>query len=60
MPYTNIFIKEELKISKQENYLVDSNTEIMKSLEKELQILKQELVTINKLTKLYTSKCLSP
>ena len=60
MPYTNIFIKEEVKISKQENYLVDSNTEIIKSLEKELEILKQELVTINKLTKLYTSKCLSP
>ena len=55
-----MFKKEEVKISKQENYLVDSNTEIIKSLEKELEILKQELVTINKLTKLYTSKCLSP
>ena len=60
MPYTNIFIKEELTISKQENYLVDSNTEIIKSLEKELEILKQELITINKLTELYTSKYLSP
>ena len=60
MPYTNIFIKEEVKISKQENYLVDSNTEIIKSLEKELEILKQELITINKLTELYTSKYLSP
>ena len=58
MPYTKIFIKEELKISKQENHLVNSNTEIIKSLEKELEILKQKLVNKNKLTELYTSKIL--
>ena len=58
MPYTKIFIKEELKISKQENDLVNSNTEIIKSLEKELEILKQKLVNKNKLTELYTSKIL--
>ena len=56
MPYTKIFIKEELKISKQENDLVNSNTEIIKSLEKELELLKQELVSKNKLIELYTSK----
>ena len=39
MPYTNIFIKEEVKISKQENYLVDSNTEIIKKKKKELEFL---------------------
>ena len=48
MPYTKIFIKEELKISKQENDLVNSNTEITKSLEKEHEFLKQELVNENK------------
>ena len=54
--YTKIFIKEELKFSKQENDLVNSNTEIIKSLEKELKFLKQELVNKNKLIELYTSK----
>ena len=49
MPYNKIFIKEELKFSKQENDLVNSNTEIIKSLEKELEFLKQELVNKNKL-----------
>ena len=58
MPYTKIFIKEELKISKQEYDLVNSNTEIIKSLEKELEILKQKLINKNKLTELYTSKIL--
>ena len=56
MPYIKIFIKEELKFNKQENDLVNSNTEIIKSLEKELEFLKQELVNKNKLTELYTSK----
>ena len=57
MPYIKIFIKEELKFSKQENDLVNSNTaEIIKSLEKELEFLKQELVNKNKLIELYTSK----
>ena len=56
MPYIKMFIKEELKFSKQENDLVDSNTEIIKSLEKELEFLKQELVNKNKLIELYTSK----
>ena len=51
-----IFIKEKLKFSKQENDLVNSNTEIIKSLEKELEFLKQELVNKNKLIELYTSK----
>ena len=36
MPYIKIFIKEELKFNKQENDLVNSNTEIIKSLEKKL------------------------
>ena len=40
MPYIKIFIKEELKFNKQENDLVNSNTEIIKSLEKELEFLK--------------------
>ena len=48
MSYIKIFIKEELKISKQENDLVNSNTEITKSLEKEHEFLKQELVNENK------------
>ena len=56
MPYIKILIKEELKFSKQENDLVNSNTEIIKSLEKELKFLKQELVNKNKLIELYTSK----
>ena len=56
MPYIKIFIKEELKFSKQENDLVNSNTEIIKSLEKELEFLKQELVNKIKLIELYTSK----
>ena len=55
-PYIRIFIKGELKFSKQENDLVNSNTEIIKSLEKELEFLKQELVNKNKLIELYTSK----
>ena len=49
MSYIKIFIKEELKVSKQENDLVNSNTEITKYLEKELELLKQELVNKNKL-----------
>ena len=56
MPYIKIFIKEELKFSKLENDLINSNTEIIKSLEKELEVLKQELVNKNKLIELYTSK----
>ena len=55
MPYIKIFIKE-LKFSKQENDLVNSNTEIIKSLQKEIEFLKQELVNKNKLIELYTSK----
>ena len=51
LPYIKIFIKEELKFSKQKNDLVNSNTEIIKSFEKELEFLKQ-----NKLIELYTSK----
>ena len=34
MPYINIFTKEELKFSKQENDLVNGNTEIINFLEK--------------------------
>ena len=56
MPHIKILIKEELKFSKEENDIVNSNTEIIKSLEKELEFLKQELVNKNKLTELYTSK----
>ena len=56
MPYIKIFTKEELKFSKQENDLVNSNAEIIKSLEKELGFLKQDLVNKNKLIELYTSK----
>ena len=40
MPYIKIFIKQELKFSKQENDLVNSNTEIIKSLEKGIRISK--------------------
>ena len=50
MPYIKIFIKEELKFSKQENDLVHSNTEIIKSLEKELEFLKQEYSVMVKIT----------
>ena len=56
MPYIKVLIKEELKSSKQENALVNSNTEIIKSSEKELEFLKQELVNKNKLIELYTTK----
>ena len=56
IPYIKVFIKEELKFNKQENDLVNSNTEIIKSLEKELEFLKQELVNKNKLIELYMSK----
>ena len=56
MPYIKIFIKEELKFSKQEKDLVNSNTKIIKSLKKELKFLKQELVNKNKLVELYMLK----
>ena len=56
MPYIKIFVKEELKFSKQENDLVNNNTEIIKPLEKELEFLKQEIVNKNKLIEMYTSK----
>ena len=56
MSYIKIFIKEELKISKQENDLVNSNTEITKSLEKEHEFLKQELANDIKHIEIYTSK----
>ena len=36
--------------------MVNSNTEIIKSLEKEMEFLKQELVNKNKFIELYTSK----
>ena len=54
MPYIKILIKEEIKFSKQENDIVISNKEIIKSLEKVLKFLKQELV--NKLIEMYVSK----
>ena len=54
MPYIKILIKEEIKFSKQENDIVNSNKEIIKSLEKVLKFLKQELV--NKLIEMYTLK----
>ena len=57
-PYVKIFVQEELKFSKQENDLVNSNTKIVKSLEKEPKFVKQELVNKNKLIELYTSKIL--
>ena len=44
MSYIKIFIKEEQKFSKQENDSVNSNTEIIKSLEKKLEFVKQELI----------------
>ena len=40
MAYIKILMKEELKFNKQKNDLVNSNTEIIKSLEKELEFLK--------------------
>ena len=55
MPYIKIFITEELKFSKQKNDLVNSNTEIIKSLERQLEFLKQ-LFNESKLIELYTSK----
>ena len=51
-----IFVKEELRLSKQENDLANSNTETIKSLEKELGFLKQDFVNKYKLMELYTSK----
>ena len=45
MPCNKIFIKEELKFSKQDNDLVNSNSEIIKSLEKEIEFQQQELVS---------------
>ena len=45
MPCNKILIKEELKFSKQDNDLVNSNTEIIKSLEKEIEFQQQELVS---------------
>ena len=43
MPCIKILIKEELKFSKLENDLVNSNTEIIKSLEKELEFVNKNL-----------------
>ena len=56
VPYIKIFIKEELKFCKQENDLANSDTKIKRSLEKEHEFLKPELVNKNKLIELYTSK----
>ena len=39
MSYIKIFTKEELKFRKQENYVVNSNTEVIKYLVKELRFL---------------------
>ena len=50
MPHIKIFVKGLLKFSKQENDLNNNNIKIIKSLEKELEFLKQELVNKNKLT----------
>ena len=50
MPHNKVFVKCLLKFSKQENGLDDNNIKIIKSLEKELEFLKQELVNKNKLT----------
>ena len=62
-PHTQMFGKDELKFSKQENDLDNTNIEIIKFLEKEFEFLKQELVNKNKLiyvkNKLYTSKTFS-
>ena len=63
MPHIQMFGKDELKFSKQENDLDNTNIEIIKFLEKEFEFLKQELVNKNKLiyvkNKLYTSKTFS-
>ena len=56
MLYINIFIKQELKFSKEENDLVNRNAVIIKPLEKEQEFLKQELVNKNKVIEMYTSK----
>ena len=40
MAYIKILMKEELKFNKQKNDLLNSNTEIIKYLEKELEFLK--------------------
>ena len=40
MPYIKMFIKQELKFSKQQNDVDNSNIEIIESLEKELEFLK--------------------
>ena len=56
MQYIKVLIKEELKFNLQENDLFNSNTKIIKSLEKELEFLKQELANKNKLIELYMSK----
>ena len=56
MRYFKILIREELKFIKQENDLFNSNTEIARSFEKELEFLKQEFVNKNRLKQLYTSK----
>ena len=40
MAYIKILMKEELKFNKQKNDLLNSNTEIIKSLEKEHEFLK--------------------
>ena len=45
MLYIKIFVKEEQKFSKQENDSVNSTTEIIKSLEKKLEFVKQELIS---------------
>ena len=49
MPYIKIFVKEEPNFSKQEH-------DFIKSLEKEIEFLKQEIVNKNKHIELYTSK----
>ena len=54
-----MFIKQELKFSKQQNDVDNSNTEIIKSLKKELEFLKQGLINKNKLKELFTSKLFS-
>ena len=54
-----MFIKQELKFSKQQNDVDNSNTEIIESLEKELEFLKQGLINKNKLKELFTSKLFS-
>ena len=56
MLHIRIFVKEEPKFSKQENDLDNSNTKIIKSLEKEHEFLKQELVKKTKLIEWYISK----